>query len=505
MDVELNAVGNFLNKAVQNRKRAWGDLWYWPILISSIGVLSLLQTCNAGPDAWEKRVSQVVWVAYTPPSENPHRGVEAALEAMRQDLEVLGKAGLTGLVTYGSSGPMGTELPRIAREMGFKGLILGIWDPNSQQEIAAAVAAAGNPITLGYCVGNEGLPEKGQEKGRYTLEKLTEVIQSLRTLTEKPVTTAEQYGDYSDERLLKLGDWAFPTVHPYFYHVREPVAAAKWTKAAYDDLKKRSGRFVLFKEVGLPTAGDEEGKMSEAAQEKYYTELAKTDVKFVYFEAFDQPWKTHLPIEPHWGIFRADRTPKLLAARLSGETSTAKEDGPFYVYEDADSKRNHFVPSGYMGDINDIQMDDQSRQNPHSGKTCIRVVYSAKGKGPGNRPARWAGVYWQQPPKNWGTDSKWQGRGYDLSAYVQLTFWARAERECEIEFKVGGIDGPYGDSLKQAKEVRAKLGLTWQRYRINLRGANLKHIIGGFCWVTNWEDNADAVIFYLDDIRLEKN
>jgi len=455
-------------------------------------------------DTWQETASQVVWVAYSPPSANPNRGIEATPEAIREDLEVLGKAKLTGLVTYGCSGVMGREFPGIAQEAGFKGLIMGIWDPSSQQEIAAAVAAAKNPIVLGYCVGNEGLAEKGQ-KGRYTLEQLTAVMQSLRTRTGKPVTTAEQYGDYSDERLLRLGDWMFPTVHPYFYHVREPLAAVKWTKAAYDDLKKRSGRFVLLKEVGLPTAGDEEGKMSEAAQEKYYTELAKTDVKFVYFEGFDQPWKTHLPIEPHWGIFNADRTPKLLAARLLGETTPPKKDGYFYIYDDADSKKNHFVPSGYMGDTNDIQMDDQFKQNPHSGKTCIRVAYSAKGKGPNNRPVKWAGVYWQQPPNNWGTSSEWKGRGYDLSGYVSLAFWARSEEECVVEFKVGGINGLYGDSLRQAKGVRVKLGPTWQRYQISLKGANLKHIIGGFCWVTNWEDNPGGVTFLLDDIRFEKN
>ena len=254
----------------------------------------------------------------------------------------------------------------------------------------------------------------------------------------------------------------------------------------------------------MPTAGDEEGKMSEVAQEKYYTELAKTDVKFVYFEAFDQPWKTHLPIEPHWGLFTADRTPKLLAAKLLGETTTAKDDGYFYVYDDADSNKNHFTPSGYMGDINDIQMDDQFKQNPHSGNSCIRVEYSAKGKGPGKRPFKWAGVYWQQPEKNWGKDPNFAGRGYDLSAYARLTFWARAEKECAIDFKVGGIDGPYGDSLKQAKMVRAKLGPKWQRYEISLRGANLRHIIGGFCWVTNWEDNPASITFYLDDTRFEK-
>jgi hypothetical protein len=399
---------------------------------------------------------------------------------------------------------MGTEFPRIAQETGFKGLILGVWDPTNQREIAAAVAAASNPLVLGYCVGNEGLPEREKPEGRYTLEQLTAVIQSLRTLTGKPVTTAEQYEDYLDERLLKLGDWVFPVAHPYFHHAREPLAAAKWTRAAYDDLRKRSGRFVLFKEVGLPTAGDAEGRMSEVAQQTYYTELAKTDVRFVYFEAFDQPWKTHLPVEPHWGIFNADRTPKRLATRLLGETAAVTEPY-FYIYEDAYSKKNHFAASGYMGDTNDVQMDDRYKRTPHSGSTCIRIVYTAKGKGPGKDPCEWAGVYWQRPPKNWGTKPEWQGRGYDLSAYTRLVFWARAERECEIEFKVGGIKGPYGDSLKEGRVIRAKLELRWRWFEIKLKGANLKHIIGGFCWTTSREDNPDGITFYLDDIRYEKN
>ncbi len=474
--------------------------------IVMLNALTPSHAANTGgsPQVWQERLAGLAWVAYSPPSANPQQGTEATADDIRQDVSILQRAKFTGLVTYACSGVMGTGFARTAQETGFKGLIMGIWDPGNQQEIGAAVAAASNPIVLGYCVGNEGLPEKGQTTGRYTLEKLTEAIQSLRTLTGKPVTTAEQYGDYSDERLLKLGDWVFPTVHPYFYHVREPLAAVKWTKDAYDDLRKRSGRLVLFKEVGLPTAGDEESRMSEAVQEKYYAELAKTDVKFVYFEAFDQPWKTHLSIEPHWGIFKADRTPKLLAARLLGEATTPKEDGYFYIYDDADSNKNHFTPSGYMGDINDIQMDDQYKQNPHSGSTCIRVVYTARGRGPGTRPAGWAGVYWQRPPKNWGTNPEWKGRGYDLSGYVSLTFWARADRECEIEFKVGGITGPYGDSLKQGKLVRAKLGPNWHRHVISVKGANLKHIIGGFCWTANREDNPEGATFYLDDIRFEK-
>jgi len=45
------------------------------------------------------------------------------------------------------------------------------------------------------------------------------------------------------------------------------------------------------------------------------------------------------------------------------------------------------------------------------------------------------------------------GTVYVTSGYVSLAVWARAEKECEIDFKVGGIKGPYGDSLKEAGVV----------------------------------------------------
>jgi len=248
--------------------------------------------------------------------------------------------------------------------------------------------------------------------------------------------------------------------------------------------------------------------MSEAAQEKYYVELAKTDIRFVYFEAFDQPWKTHLPIEPHWGIFASDRTPKLLAKHLLGQMTSQLADEFFYVYFDSKSRKNHFVPSGYMGDCGDIHIKEDFKDNPHSGESCTQVMYDAKGKGPHTceypPPAKWAGVYWQEPADNWGRKASWQGRGFDLSGYRRLVFWARADNECLIEFKVGGINGPYGDSLKEPRTKRAKLTKDWKVHEIDLRGADLKHIIGGFCWVTNWTDNPDGITFYLDDICFQR-
>jgi len=36
------------------------------------------------------------------------------------------------------------------------------------------------------------------------------------------------------------------------------------------------------------------------------------------------------------------------------------------------------VPSGWMGDVGDIKMNDQATNNPYSGTTCVEFTYTAK-------------------------------------------------------------------------------------------------------------------------------
>jgi hypothetical protein len=161
-----------------------------------------------------------------------------------------------------------------------------------------------------------------------------------------------------------------------------------------------------------------------------------------------------------------------------------------------------------MGDVGDIHIDEAFRENPQSGNTSIRVVYDARGNGPNEcpytGPCRWAGVYWQEPPNNWGKDAIWKERGFDLSDYNRLVFWARADRTTVIEFKVGGINEPYGDSLVFPRGIHADLAKEWREFEIDLTGADLSHIIGGFVWITNWDMNPNSIVFYLDDIRFER-
>jgi len=467
------------------------------------------------PD-WHNKLSTLRWVDYSPSTGNPNQGIEPSVDSIRQDLAVLRKAHFTGLVTYGSKGRLGNELLTLAKDAGFAGVVIGVWNPADADEVAAAKRATASEVVIGICMGNEGLMSH-----RYSMETLTKAIREIRTATKKPVTTTEIIQQY-DATILGLVDWAFPNAHPYFANTVEPQSAVAWTLGQFRRLSQASSQLVVLKEVGLPTGGDAKQPLSEQAQCEYYEALAKTDVRFVYFEAFDLTWKSDLPVEPHWGIFHADRTPKASARLLTDGTACrwvapVKKAGEsvcvagatpstdtFYIYKDKDSPANHFDPKGRMGDVEDIVFQDDWPDHPESGSTCIKVTYSAQGRKPTCDYAGacgWAGVFWQEPALNWGKKREWESAGYNLSGYRRLKFWARADHPATVEFKVGGILGPYGDTLRPARVRTAHLRPEWTEYSIDLEGANLSYIVGGFAWTASKELNPSGVTFYIDEIR----
>ena len=181
-------------------------------------------------------------------------------------------------------------------------------------------------------------------------------------------------------------------------------------------------------------------------------------------------------------------------------------DNMFIIYIDSGYPGNHFIPSGFMGDVGDITVDQDWTDNPHSGTTAIKISYVEAGLGPNEcdygPPCKWAGVYWQNPEGNWGTVP---GAGFNLTGMTRVSFWARSDTIANIEFKVGGITGPYPDSLQPARSSGiVTLTSEWQWFSVDLTGADLSYVIGGLCWVTNWDSNSSGpVIFYLDDIVFE--
>jgi|YNPMSStandDraft_1061717.scaffolds.fasta_scaffold14914_2 hypothetical protein len=168
---------------------------------------------------------------------------------------------------------------------------------------------------------------------------------------------------------------------------------------------------------------------------------------------------------------------------------------PFYVYKDRISRENHYIPSGWMGDYGDIKLNENWKENPKDGMSCIKIEYSAKrAQGQG-----WAGIYWQNPANNWGTVKG----GFDLRGATKLTFYARGEKGGEIcEFKMGGIRGEYSDS-DAATTGPVALTKGWKKYTIDLKGLDLSYISGGFCWVITANDNPDGAVIYIDEIVYE--
>jgi hypothetical protein len=286
-----------------------------------------------------------------------------------------------------------------------------------------------------------------------------------------------------------LGDWLFPNAHPYWQNITDPAQAVGWTQNTFKALSDKAGGLpVILKEVGLPTGGAP--RVSEYQQAEYYTRLREQDVRFIYFEAFDQPWKDEDKVGPHWGLFNADRSPKVASDYvLTGYP-------PFYVYADLNAPYNHFVPEGFMGCTQGIRVDQNDTSAPYSGTSSIRITWSPCGAG-------WGGIYWWDPPGgNWCE----KPGGFDLNGWTKLTFWAKGKNGGEtVEFKVGGLQKANGDPCDSIEVPVTTNPLTltdqWTQYTIPLYGQWLDHVVGGFVWVTN---STDPITIYLDEIRFEQ-
>lgn len=171
----------------------------------------------------------------------------------------------------------------------------------------------------------------------------------------------------------------------------------------------------------------------------------------------------------------------------------------FYVYANHDDGCNHFYPSGLMGDHNSISFNTSWSANCHSGDSCIRVSFIAKGN-------NFAGLYWLEPENNWGNVPS---GGYDLTGATRIIFWAKGENGGEkVKFFAGGVGNnaknPWPDSFSQTSTDLITLTGSWKEYSIDLANKDLSHVIGGFGWSIASDDNPNGATFYLDHITYDK-
>jgi hypothetical protein len=164
---------------------------------------------------------------------------------------------------------------------------------------------------------------------------------------------------------------------------------------------------------------------------------------------------------------------------------------PMVVYDEADRPNPPYVPAGWMGNSKAMKLTLDCKDNPHKGKTCIRVDYRANDN--------WGGVVWQHPANDWGD----RPGGWDVSGAVALKFRARGENGDEVvsfNFGLLGREKRYHDTAS-GKLDKIKLTKEWKEYTIELRDRDLTRIKTGFGF--SLAGQGKPITFYLDDIRFE--
>lgn len=269
------------------------------------------------------------FVAYQPTALQVHdgRATRASADSIRADLLVL-RPRFDSLVTYGAL--HGAEqVPAIAAALGYRAVVIGVWDPFDAREVAAAVAAAlEHPqLVVGLSLGNELVFAK-----RRRLDELPAMIAGVRARAPGlALSTTEPFHVFYDAAarpLLRELDFLLANVHPVFqpwWREAPDANGAQFVVGAVQQLRARYCGPVLVKETGVPTAPASAGYTPQR-QAAFYRELRQQfppsrASAFAYFSAFDAPWRVadeqavpgHHPEEAHWGLFEEDRRPKAAA------------------------------------------------------------------------------------------------------------------------------------------------------------------------------------------------
>lgn len=278
------------------------------------------------------------FIAYTPSSFSISAGkVNAAGKTgIQADLTLL-RPFFDGLITYSATSGL-EAIPRIAHELGYRAVILGIWDPASETEIQNVVQAVKKypQLIAAVIVGNEGIYSK-----RYQPQDVQSTIRRLKK--EFPLlalTTSEPFflyfnADYS--QFFNGHDLLMPNIHPVFEKWFTPENPAQGVDMVIEVVGKFRTNFnkpLLVKETGMPGSatgnGSQKDGFTQKQQAQFWADLLKRfpvspSQSLACFEAFDAPWKPMemariLPgdhsKEASWGFFTQDYKKKQVVGRL---------------------------------------------------------------------------------------------------------------------------------------------------------------------------------------------
>ncbi len=277
-------------------------------------------------------------ICYGPHRDGQRPGGPAPTTAeLRADLQVL--AARWGLIRiYGAVDPAPRLLEVIRADRLPVKVLLGVWiAPDAaaanQAEVDAAIALANAypELVAAVVVGNE--TQVSWSAHRVPLAELIGYVRAVRRAVVAPVAVADDYAAWLDPAIAPLVrevDALVLHVHPLWNGVQLDQALA-FTQGKYAEVVARHpSRPVILGETGWATQRHTEGEQArlikgavgEAEQrvffEAYTAWITQAGIIGTFFEAFDENWKggPHPDeVEKHWGLYRADRTPKAAVAR----------------------------------------------------------------------------------------------------------------------------------------------------------------------------------------------
>ena len=157
------------------------------------------------------------------------------------------------------------------------------------------------------------------------VNNLVNYVRAVKREIRQPVTFCENYVPWTYKLEPLAAELDLIAVHTYpAWEYRSIDDALEYTMQNYHSVVEHyPDKPVIITEAGWTTAANGRGidphNASEELQASYYEQLLKwtteEEILTFVFEAFDEPWKgSPDPLEPekHWGLFKLDRTPKLV-------------------------------------------------------------------------------------------------------------------------------------------------------------------------------------------------
>lgn len=304
-----------------------------PGLAAAVGSCAQRPAAKPALTLLSAAMAQGRFVSYQPTQIQIHQGkaTRADEAGIAADLAVL-RPRFDGLILYGVLDGA-DRVVDVAARLGFRAVILGVWNLNDARELDLALAAAARQprLVVGLSLGNERVLA-----GVTSLQALATRLQQARAKAPQLLwTTTEPFHLFEQAEarpLLAQMDFMLVNVHPVFqpwFRTASDADAARFVVNVVNDMAAVYCGPVLVKETGVPTAPASMGFTAQRQAgfwRSLQAQLAPAPLRaFAYFSAFDAPWRVNdehptagaQPQEGSWGWYDSARQPKLAAQQLS--------------------------------------------------------------------------------------------------------------------------------------------------------------------------------------------